>query len=82
MSARVLLVPRPELDLVDVYVLRRNGDQRFAFTIDHGWQPVAPGCEMHRLARVPAIDAAGAVEMADLDRALEPVRRALRADAL
>jgi hypothetical protein len=80
-SPKVILVPRPELDMADLIVVRRNphGD-RYAFTADHGWQLVATGAEAPVLARLTLWHCA--VDLLELDRALEPVRRDLRAAAL
>lgn len=68
----VILISRPELELADLLVVRRNphGD-RYAFT-DGGWRLVAPGAEAPILARLTLWHCA--VPLAELDAALEPVR--------
>lgn len=79
-SPKVILVPRPEREQAELHVVRRIGDRREAFTVDHGWQVVAPGAEAHVLALLSMWHCA--VDLLELDRALEPVRRDLRAAAL
>jgi hypothetical protein len=83
---RVVLVPRPECDSTDLYVVRPSTHGRQAFVVARGegppatgWHDVATGCEAHLMAR---LSGSVGVNLWELDAHLEVVKRALTTEAI